>query len=167
LSTTLRDRRIHHSNPSHFNDPWDRKPLFDTACVDDPVEFDALLEWFHGMGNPKLAPDLRGRVDKEHRASRDKRLELIDGISQKNIDQISKRGIYCLTPIATPELMWAHYGDHHRGICLEFGIDNPLFKVQASGKDALYGDLSGVETKRHVFASRNRNGAYKIEGMEV
>jgi hypothetical protein len=25
--------------------------------------------------------------------------------------------------------MWSHYADNHRGICLEFSVDNPLFSM--------------------------------------
>ncbi len=37
-------------------------------------------------------------------------------------------GIYCLTPHPDSTLMWSHYADRHRGICLEFSCDdNALF----------------------------------------
>jgi hypothetical protein len=32
-------------------------------------------------------------------------------------------GIYCLTPDPASILMWSHYADNHRGICLEFASD--------------------------------------------
>lgn len=32
-------------------------------------------------------------------------------------------GIYSLSRCATDELLWAHYGDSHRGFCLEYDID--------------------------------------------
>lgn len=39
----------------------------------------------------------------------------------------SRWRIYCLTPLPDSTLMWSHYGDNHRGICLEFGTDVRLF----------------------------------------
>jgi hypothetical protein len=35
--------------------------------------------------------------------------------------------LYCLSPLVDSTLMWSHYGDNHKGICLEFGVDNPVF----------------------------------------
>jgi hypothetical protein len=40
---------------------------------------------------------------------------------------IRQRRIYCLTPDPCSTLMWSHYTDKHRGICLEFGAGNVLF----------------------------------------
>ena len=40
---------------------------------------------------------------------------------------IRERRIYCLTPDCKSMLMWSHYAGNHRGICLAFGVDNPLF----------------------------------------
>ena len=30
--------------------------------------------------------------------------------------------IYCLTPVPDDNLMWAHYGNNHTGVCLEFQV---------------------------------------------
>jgi hypothetical protein len=35
-------------------------------------------------------------------------------------DYNDKAGIFCLAATATDILMWSHYANHHRGICLEF-----------------------------------------------
>ena len=35
--------------------------------------------------------------------------------------------VYCLTPIPDSTLMWSHYAENHKGICLEFQLDNPVF----------------------------------------
>jgi hypothetical protein len=35
--------------------------------------------------------------------------------------------IYCLTPHPNSLLMWSHYGDRHKGICLEFDTSVPIF----------------------------------------
>jgi len=43
-------------------------------------------------------------------------------------ENLALRRFYCLTPFADNTLMWSHYADNHRGICLEFGKDNPLIE---------------------------------------
>jgi len=35
--------------------------------------------------------------------------------------------VYCLVPRADCTLMWAHYADKHRGVCLEFAHDARVF----------------------------------------
>ncbi len=55
--------------------------------------------------------------------------ELKKGVSKWTVGiqaEIAKRGIYCLTPFPANTLMWSHYADNHRGICIEFGKDNDL-----------------------------------------
>ena len=42
-----------------------------------------------------------------------------------------KLGVHCLTKNANNDLMWAHYGDRHRGICIEYDqLSNPFSKFQ-------------------------------------
>ena len=52
----------------------------------------------------------------------DKTTEL--GIKMMTLDTwnwiINSHRIYCLTPHPDSLLMWAHYGDKHKGVCLEF-----------------------------------------------
>jgi hypothetical protein len=43
-------------------------------------------------------------------------------------EQMALRRMYCLTPFPNSTLMWSHYADNHRGICLEFSKDNPLIE---------------------------------------
>jgi hypothetical protein len=35
--------------------------------------------------------------------------------------------VFCLTPVSDSTLMWSHYTNKHRGLCLEFGVENQLF----------------------------------------
>lgn len=35
--------------------------------------------------------------------------------------------VYCLGPDPKNLLMWSHYADSHRGICLEFSLSNKIF----------------------------------------
>ena len=48
-------------------------------------------------------------------------------LSRSVQDVIAQRRIYCLTPIPNNILMWSHYADNHKGICLEFDTSIRLF----------------------------------------
>lgn len=53
--------------------------------------------------------------------------QVVVGMSE-NFKETSKRWrIYCLTPLPDSTLMWSHYAENHRGICLEFAVDNEIF----------------------------------------
>ncbi len=60
------------------------------------------------------------------------RIDFMHGASKSIEEMLAQRRIYCLTPKADNILMWSHYADNHRGICLEFSVpDNPLFSKAA------------------------------------
>lgn len=122
LTTTLRDRIIHCSNPVNLNDPWDCKPAFDPHSLDDPDVIEREIAWRQEhpakhLWAAKMRADPQARVD------------FIIGASKSMEKMLSQRRIYCLTPKADSTLMWSHYAENHRGICLEFGVaDNLLFR---------------------------------------
>jgi hypothetical protein len=39
----------------------------------------------------------------------------------------TRSGVYCLSPDPCNTLMWSHYSQNHRRICLEFGARNTIF----------------------------------------
>ncbi|QTN28945.1 DUF2971 domain-containing protein [Rhodoferax sp. AJA081-3] len=53
--------------------------------------------------------------------------ELISEVSQSVAESIAASyRVYCLGPDVKNLLMWAHYGDSHKGICLEFSLRNAI-----------------------------------------
>lgn len=115
LERTLRDGTIHMSRPSAFNDPWDFKPWFDVSILADPIERELHLQWLIRTSNvqPEHEAELRANP-----VLFDATIALIrDGLTQQLDDQYR---VYCLSPDPLNTLMWAHYGDSHRGVALEF-----------------------------------------------
>jgi hypothetical protein len=55
----------------------------------------------------------------------DRRLDALQDILA---DSARKVRIYCLSVIGDSTLMWSHYSQNHRGICLEFDTNNPLIQ---------------------------------------
>lgn len=55
LIDILQKHRIYCSNPADFNDPWDCKPYFDPALLDDPANRAATAESLieNQSGGPK------------------------------------------------------------------------------------------------------------------
>ncbi|MBH9648045.1 DUF2971 domain-containing protein [Burkholderia vietnamiensis] len=115
LERTLRDRTIYMSRPSAFNDPWDCKPWFDVSVLTDPQERERHLQWL--MRTANVRPE-----DEQELRTNPLLMEVIiaqirDGHVRAIDDQYR---LYCLLPDPKHPLMWAHYGDSHRGIALEF-----------------------------------------------
>jgi hypothetical protein len=127
LTATLRDQKIHCSNPSSLNDPWDCRPAFNSKSLRNPEDFEKTMAWFHSQATSPPPP---GWEAYEARLRNDPSQQEQFMLSQSNAasNMIAERRIYCLTPKSNSTLMWSHYAQNHRGICLEFGVDNSLFR---------------------------------------
>lgn len=131
LIYTLREQKIHCSNPDNLNDPWDCKPWFDyRPMANDPAKLEAALEALRGMQKPETLADPQLKV-LEHLMRTDQQFlgKYMGDFSTRIREEISMHRIYCLTRIADSTLMWSHYARNHTGICLEFGVNNPLFRL--------------------------------------
>jgi len=130
LRTFLSDRTIYCSDPANFNDPWDCKPHFNTELLEDPVEYQRHVQWAinicqkynHNMSAGDIA-----RMAEKLRANRQFLAGTLNKISQNVWPEISARyRVYCLGPDVGNLLMWSHYADKHKGICLEFSTRNDV-----------------------------------------
>jgi hypothetical protein len=125
LATTLLRMVIHCSKPSNLNDPWDCKPEFDPHALDDPEVLEREIAWREEHPAKQL-------VAEKLRNAPQFRVDFLADASKSLQQMIAERGIYCLTPQADSTLMWSHYADNHRGICLEFNVaNNTLFRDAA------------------------------------
>lgn len=125
----LKHNRIYLSSPANFNDPWDCKPWFNTDLLDDPDQYRLHAEWAwrtwlkcnpgpHGSEYIRHVKEKLG--DKEFLKSH------IDLISNGLHEEAAKRyRIYCLTAHPDNLLMWAHYANNHKGICIQYNVTSP------------------------------------------
>jgi hypothetical protein len=122
LEDILKNKRVYFSNPADFNDPWDCQPFFDSLNLDDATcreKWGIQLERELAKIPPQARDTLRELPGKwyDHQA-------VLRNVIEKMTIGHSKAAqqwrIYCLTPYAKSLLMWAHYGDKHCGVCLEF-----------------------------------------------
>jgi len=56
--------------------------------------------------------------------------EDIDNLKEGMLDLKDRRevGIFALSKSVTNELLWAYYGDSHRGFCIEYELDDLMIK---------------------------------------
>jgi hypothetical protein len=185
LTTTLREQTIHCSNPNHLNDPWDCTPCFDDQSLQTEADLDEFFLWL-SQTTGRSFPDIqqKARADGVY-ASPLKMKEHLAQFSATNLKKISELRIYCLTPDPLSTLMWSHYADNHKGICLEFRTDNnfllpsaqeviyrskyPKWKPQQLSDVALEmiltkADAWSYEKEFRLIGHPDRSGHLRIEG---
>src|SRR5579864_9235932 len=113
---------LHFSNPQTFNDPWDCKPWF--YVPENQAEREPLIQWFDRVArknDPHPNEELRARQIEELRRDGEKLRSIIAQVSQAVYADLAPRfRLCCFTTKPACPLMWAHYGDRHQCICLEF-----------------------------------------------
>lgn len=130
LRDILENHRLFFSDPHKFNDPWDCRPWFDSRSVlEDPIKREDFLTFSRTFLSPEiLNHPLRAKYEDLIRKDDNQLIRAFETSSRLLGEHIALRRMYCLTPFPDNTLMWSHYGDQHRGICLEFGKDNPLIE---------------------------------------
>jgi Protein of unknown function (DUF2971) len=119
LKKSVLENQIYFSSPSSFNDPFDCKV---------PISVQGTVEQQRSYIEPIVREMLAGpqfigssadqiRTIKERLLGDPKRcLEGGQTISQERI--IPLLGVYCVSERCDDILMWSHYADAHRGVCL-------------------------------------------------
>lgn len=103
----LRDKAVFFAEQKNFNDP------FELACkIRTGYSFDNWKKWFMQLGDPERRANFRATQIVVNRI-----YTRVEGIIRKVLSRI---GIFCMTPFNDNLLMWAHYADSHKGVCIEF-----------------------------------------------
>lgn len=122
VEQTICDNEIYFAPATSFNDPFDLRPVFsltESRRV-QLKEYERLLQKFE----PHLSRSERresARQTVSSALSKENIEKTVTRIQQTHTDHITKEvGILCVSTKRDDILMWSHYADSHRGICLEF-----------------------------------------------
>lgn len=123
LRDTLSRNRVHFSNPGNFNDPWDCCPMHVLTGIEDPSCLEEWSRFFRLLA--AQAPIIP--LDSDSVFGDPEFLERAVAQMNKTARELTIQNwrIYCLSPHSDLLMMWAHYADRHRGICLEFNAHTP------------------------------------------
>ena len=117
------------ASPTSFNDPFDCRPNFALDSDENSVR-----EYLYGMWArraPHMSEDARKQeVDAILQdPARDPRIPENNMIFAAVYDSLvtARIGVLCLSEVKDSILMWSHYADCHRGICLVYDTDNEFF----------------------------------------
>ena len=124
----LTKNRIYYSNPRNFNDPFEfDRVVEDLAQQDRDVIINGLIQG--------LTPDAANRIAQECISPSDIEAMFNTEMDRMAISQhsrctdsiIHRCGYISLCDSNHNVLMWSHYADAHRGLCLRFTCRNDLF----------------------------------------
>jgi hypothetical protein len=129
LADVLVNHRVHCSDLANLNDPWDCKPWFDAGAFGEPSVVDDLIEWIFSMTpTGPVSEDEVLATQEAIRSNPAYRQAVLERLSRDFVSMIPNRWrVYCLTPVPDSTLMWSHYAQNHKGMCLEFGLEHPAF----------------------------------------
>src|SRR5262245_50461147 len=121
LENTIRHGLVRFGRASGFNDPWDCKPSF--FVPENDREIRQLVEFMQSASErrtPQVDPAYRKARAEQYLGDPELRRRDVVRLSAEMWDQMDRRyRLYCLSTKPDCPLMWGHYADHHRGVCLE------------------------------------------------
>jgi hypothetical protein len=124
----IKYQKLFFSSPSEFNDPFECRPHFSFEASESEVE-----EYCDYLCS-RMIPNLSEIQRKEKvailvRNCKDNPLAAAKYMAMAMQKEMETCGVLCLAERPSNLLMWAHYADNHRGICLGFNASdtNPFF----------------------------------------
>ncbi len=114
--------KIFFASPSNFNDPFDLRPVFSLeASADRQIEdylrlsrkFESHLT--ESQREAEATRVMTSSLSKDNLATTTAAIQVIH-----NFHVRASVGVFCVSTKRDDILMWAHYADSHKGICLEF-----------------------------------------------
>ncbi len=136
---------------SSFNDPFDCRPTFSFEATDDEIMRDYIRvarKYGPPMTDEELRQDAMQMLADPDRNPRNPAVSA--AIQDEHARRItSEVGVLCVSSINDDILMWSHYADCHRGICLEF---DGTGKLMAHAQKVSY-----VTERRYINPYRDNN----------
>ncbi len=108
------------NNPEFFNDPFD--------CDINLLEFDfndRSIEIDNDLKNVKTILEKEFGQETEVLMKQISESEIKEFYKQSQLKKISKTAICCFSTSFENTIMWSHYSDNHKGICLNFDLSIP------------------------------------------
>lgn len=129
LLSTLKDNEIWFSNPNNFNDPFDcnlkcnyLKDFDFEKCTNDMLREDFNSATSNEEYLRKHQIQTRIAIVHEH-----KRKTETKQINEDLQNMVMETGVSCFSKNNSSILMWSHYSDNHKGVCLKFNTSDKAF----------------------------------------
>lgn len=138
----ISEAEVHHTSPTAFNDPLDCNPTIQMDISDKQVvdllvkmlvgtetqeEIDAWIETLSWVDGPDDEDQMTPEQNREW-----VKAQVVNRIKSLLNKEFGTRGVLSLSEKWSEPLMWSHYADQHRGICIEY--DTTKWKVPTLGQ---------------------------------
>jgi len=180
--------RVYYANPSTFNDPMDcmfaiecdssiedlRKLYFKLKHPRISKESEQAIEsyFFRAEARGILDKIARDTIihdlnmfysnanDPFYECPRDKaEIGIVESAIREELKKYYNRGVFCLSTTYSSQLLWSHYGDQHKGICIGYSTNRD---PEPELGRVLYGNMVKIPTSLLMDAFVNENEASKI-----
>jgi len=118
---------IYFSPPSSFNDPFDLKPAFSFDASPERQREDYLRlsrkfqpHYSESQHSEEADSVMAKTLNAENRPAAEANVQALHSFALTSV------GVFCVSTKRDDILMWSHYADSHRGVCLEFNGMSPL-----------------------------------------
>lgn len=131
----LTQNQIYFSSPESFNDPFDCKPRIDFEDRNTEIATSVLLKFLNQRNRKAItmrtlremryssgSPDENEKTPTQEQQDKTFFEHISSAIEKNLLYDINQKGVFCLAEKWDCPLMWSHYADEHRGICIEFNI---------------------------------------------
>jgi hypothetical protein len=110
---------VYLSSPEQFNDPFDCKlPL---QILDTDSDLEATFRTLK-PNYPMIPDELFESLIKKDDTKKKARSALLRTFNEQRERLLKETAIYCLSEVRDDVLMFSHYADGHRGLCLQFKV---------------------------------------------
>jgi len=116
ISTLFIDLKLYHSLPVDFNDPFECKPHFNWPKI--PGKIRAIREHLIKVAKKNGLKRKQAETLISNQMSRPNFMQ--ETITDATMKSFSELRICCFTTKKENLLFWSHYGNSHKGFCVEF-----------------------------------------------
>lgn len=107
----LESKTLWFSSPKNFNDPFD--------CNVDLLDFTPSHAGIKEFINQKVSGNRAVRREEIAKNKRDP-FRIKNQVAEQTQTNFNKSGVSCYSELNDNILMWSHYSDNHKGVCLKF-----------------------------------------------
>ena len=119
----ITDAEVYYSAPKAFNDPLDCDPTIEVDVSRDDMEklyFHILMSQFGKVKARKAVHELRYFATEESDWENTLQKLLAEHIKNQIDAELGSVGVLSMSATWSSALMWSHYADEHKGICIEY-----------------------------------------------
>lgn len=111
ISAVFKHRNVYFSSPENFNDPFECRPHFRMPSANEFKSY---------MAEQGVPSSERNKLKHKFREWYS---DKPDEVREEMHRTTRTFGLFCATPHNDNLLMWSHYGEEHKGICLGFDVN--------------------------------------------